>query len=299
MRKLFSILTDSLFIWSRNFTLIYVFLLALLLLQMFIPDNIPLRLEMRWYLLGSALLLLFSAMMSGFYGMVRLACERFFAKTREQAARETSPVDAITLFQGFFPGVSQFLLPIVGGYLIQLGMGVLLVLPMQSLLLKYAPLLKKMSLVGMDDRMKMLTSMPMAQQDDFLNLSSMLLGAMVAFALFSLMTILWPAFVVYYRNNPFKACFRSMVQFFKDPLGMLGLVSILFGLRVPLFLLNSIGRASGNVFITLLMLLLDLSAEIFIAILVFVYVYQTAGKPVAVLDEQEPSKPLGSDDSDS
>jgi len=101
------------------------------------------------------------------------------------------------------------------------------------------------------------------------------------------MTILWPAFVVYYRNNPLKACARSMLQFFKDPLTMIGLVVVLIGIRIPLFLLNSVGVGSGNYLISMLVTLMALFVEIFIAIAVFVYVYQAVGKPIV---DPDPSK---------
>jgi hypothetical protein len=298
MPKLFRILTDTLLIWSRNFTLIYVFLLGLLLLQFFIPANEMPALEARWLMLAGVILLLFAAMMSGFYGMVALACQRFLSRPREQAVRETSPVDAITLFQGFLPGISRFLLPVVGGYLIHIGMGALLALPMFSLLTKYAPLLQRMSLLSLDARMTMMTSLPLAEQQDFLSLSSMMLAAMLVFALFSLMAILWPAFVVYYGDNPFRACFRSMTQYFKDPLTLIGMIGVLLIIRTPLFLLNSISAGSGNLLLSLLSWLLDLFAEIFIAIMVFTYVYQSVGKPVTVPEPSEPQKPTSSTDSD-
>jgi hypothetical protein len=296
MTKLFRILTDTLLIWSRNFTLIYVFLLGLLLLQFFIPANQMPALEARWLMLAGVLLLLFAAMMSGFYGMVSLACQRFLSRPREQAMREASPVDAITLFQGFLPGISRFLLPVVGGYLIHFGMGALLALPMLPVLMKHAPILTRISLLNPEAQTKTLTAL--SAKPDFVAMSSMLLAAMLAFALFSLMSILWPAFVVYYGDNPFKACLRSITQYFKDPLTLIGMIAVLFIVRMPLFLLNSISAGSGNLLLSLLSWLLDLFAEIFIAIMIFTYVYQTVGKPVTVPEAPEPQKPASPTDSD-
>lgn len=287
MRKLFSVLADSLMIWSRNFTLIYVLLFSSLLFELLIPRNESPALEPRWFLLAGVMLLLFGAVMAGLYRMVALACDRFLGQPREQALRQASPKDALTLFQAFLPGISQSMFPIVGGYLVQLLMAVLLLLPTQPLLMKYLPMLQKMLPMGTNERMNLLLALPVAQQDELSALFLMLLVGMAVFALFGLMTILWPAFVVYYRNNPLKACARSMLQFFKDPLTMIGLVVVLIGIRIPLFLLNSVGVGSGNYLISMLVTLMALFVEIFIAIAVFVYVYQAVGKPIV---DPDPSK---------
>ena len=287
MRKLFSVLADSLMIWSRNFTLIYVLLFSSFLLELLIPKNESPALELRWFLLAGVMLLLFGAVMAGLYRMVALACDRYLGQPREQVLRQSSPKDALTLFQAFLPGISQSMFSIVGGYLVQLLMGALLLLPAQSLLMKYLPVLQKMLVMDTQARMNLLLGLPAAQQDELSILFLLLLVGMAVFALFGLMTILWPAFVVYYRNNPFKACARSILQFFKDPLTMIGLVVVLISIRIPLFLLNSVGVGSGNYWIGMLATLLALFVEIFIAVAVFVYVYKAVGKP---LIDPDPSK---------
>lgn len=297
MRKLFSILTDSLLIWSRNFTLLQVFLLAWLLVIWVLPQTEMPSLEMRWILLFVVLFLWFAAVMAGLYNMVSLACDRFLSRSREQALREITPMDALTLFKAFLPGVSRFFMPIVGGYLIQLAMAVLLLWPAQQMLAKYWPMMLKMSGLDFNHRLALMKSMSMAQQDDLLSLGTMLMVGMAVFILFGLMTMLWPAFVVYYRNNPLKACFRSMAQFFKDPLTLLSLVVVLVGLRLSLGLVNSLG-ASGNFILTLISLLMNLFVEIFITIVVFVYVYKTVGKPIPEPEEKETPKAVKSDADD-
>jgi hypothetical protein len=298
MRKLLTVLADSFMIWSRNFTLIYVFLLALLLFSLIIPQSETPTLALRWILLFGVVLLLFGAVMAGWFNMVALACDRFLSRPRALVLKEASPLDALTLFKAFFPGVGRFFAPIVGGYLIQLVMAVLLMLPAQPLLVKNWVVLQKMALLSATDRLRLFYTLGTGQQESLGLLSTLLLSGLLVYALFAVMTLLWPAFVIYYDNNPLKACYRSIAQFFKAPVSLITLCLLIVGVRVPFLLLASSVSVDSNFILGAGVQLINLLLEIFVAVLLFVYVYQNIGPPTPEPDALDPSstKDLQDDD---
>jgi hypothetical protein len=154
MRQLFTLFTDSFVIWSRNFTLVYIFLLGLFLFGAILGQSGMPGMDWHWFLLAFIMLLIFAAIMAGWFNMVATACTRFLEKPREQALQPASPVDAFSLFRSFLPGIGQFFPNIAFGYLIQIGVAVLLMLTAQPLWAKNAALLEKIASLGLDYRMR-------------------------------------------------------------------------------------------------------------------------------------------------
>jgi hypothetical protein len=289
MRQLFTLFTDSFVIWSRNFTLVYIFLLGLFLFGAILGQAGLPAMDWHWLLLGLIMLLIFAAIMAGWFNMVATACNRFLAQPREQALQPVSPLDAFTLFRAFLPGIGQFFPNVALGYLIQIAMGVLLLLTAQPLWSKNAALLEKMATLGIDERLRFLETLNQAQLLSLSQLSMVMLAALVVYALFAMLIMLWPAFVIYYGDNAFTACLRSIRQFFRDPLRLLAISLLLFLIKVPLFFLGSSINPTGTTFSLLSagIQLLSLLVEIYAAIVLFVYVYQFVGKPIEQPDEDE------------
>ena len=289
MRKLFTILTDSFLIWSKNFTLMYVFFFGLLLLSFMISRAEAPTLEIRWLLWLAVSLLLFTAIMAGWYNMVALACTRFLGTPREATPRERSVIEAFTLFQAFLPGVGLYFLPVLGGYLIQWGMTALLVLPVYPLMVKSLPLIQKLPTGDFHALYNVLDQLSSAQIQSLNLMFLSLLGVLVVNALFSWLTILWPAFVILYDENPLKACYRSIRQFFKDPLNLIGLSLLLCAAWVPLFLASKVFAALNNMLLGAASELLILLLFIYGAVSIFVYAIQTLGMPKPESQDHSPS----------
>jgi hypothetical protein len=299
MRKLFTLFIDSLAIWSRNFTLVYIFLLGLFVFSIILSQAGMPSLDTRWLLLGMVMLLIFAAIMAGWFNMVATACTRYLDKPREVALEQTSPLDAITLFRAFLPGISRFFPTITIGYLIQIGMAILLLLPTQPLWAKNSAVLEKIVSMDIQERSQFIQGLSTAQLVSLSEFSLMVTAGLLIYWLFSLLIMLWPAFVLYYGDNAFKACFRSMLQYLKDPLWMIGICLFFLGLKAPLFLLSSsVGPPSPGQFSlgAVAVQLISLLVEIYTAIVIFVYVYQRVGKPSLQPEEEVLENPSDSDE---
>lgn len=294
MRQLFNLLADSFVIWSRNFTLVYIFLLGLFLFGAILGQAGMPTMDGHWLLLGFIMLLIFAAIMAGWFNMVATACTRFLAQPREQALQPVSPLDAFTLFRAFLPGVGQFFPNIALGYLIQIVMGALLMLTVQPLWAKNAALLEKMTALGIDERMRFIQTLTQAQLVSLSELSMVMLAVLLVYALFAMLIMLWPTFVIYYGDNALKACLRSIRQFFRDPLRLLAISLFLLLIKAPFFFIGSSINPSGAAFSLLSagMQLLSLLVEIYGAIVLFVYVYQAVGKPIELPEENESDEDL-------
>ena len=299
MRKLFTILTDSFLIWSRNFTLIYVFFLALLLLGMILPQNEAPAFELRWYLLFGIVLLLSAALMAGWFNMLAVACDRFLGRPSSSPLQTMAPLEALSLFKEFLPGISRWFLPITGGFCLQLAMLAFVLWPLQSLFSKYGHILMQLAqLPSASLSQQSFYKLPEWQQNEISSAGFLLLIGLLIYALLSFMASLWPAFVVYYDNNPLKAYFRSIFQIFKDPLGLIGLYALIFLLRLPMAVLYAFAGASNNDLLIAGSRMLHLTMEIFILVLMFVYVYRTCGKPTPQVEVPTPIEKLAGQDKD-
>jgi hypothetical protein len=289
MQQLFTLFMDSFVIWSRNFTLVYIFLLGLFVFGVILGQAGSPGMDWHWFLLAFILLLILAAMMAGWFNMVALACVRFLeAQPRGQALQPVSPLDAFSLFRAFLPGIGRFFVNIAFGYFIQIAVATLLLLAAQPLWVKNTALLEKMASLGLDDRLRYIETLSQAQLTSLSELSLFLLGALVVYAVFAMLIMLWPAFVVYYGDNALKACWRSIRQFLRDPLRLVAISLFLLALKIPFFFLGSSLNPTGSASVSFLaagVQLLSLLVEIYAAIVIFVYVYQAVGKPVLVLDE--------------
>lgn len=284
MRLLFTVLTDSLIIWSRNFTLIYIFLFGLFLFETILQGVVLPAMEWRWLLLFVVVLLLLAGIASGWLNMVATACTRFLNKPREQALKEANPMDAFTLYREFFPGISRYFLNIAGGFLIQGTAIALLFIAIHPLWEKNRDLLAKLLQLELSQREAALQSLSFAQSVSMGEMFLAILACMLVFACFSLLFILWPAFVVYYRNNSLTAYWRACLQYVKDPLRMLALSGgCLFG-GITLYILTGLSLLVSPIIFLLLQMLM-LLALVYMVIVTFVYVYHTVGKPMETPDE--------------
>ena len=286
MQQFFALFVDSFVIWSRNLTLVYVFLFALLLFELIMPNAGMPELELRWLLLGGIMLLLIAAIMAGWFNMVAQACDRFLNKPREQAMTKHSPVEAFTLFRHFLPGVSKFVLPVAQGYLIQFLPVLILVIATQALWVDAFPLMKKLAFMDVAQQMKTIEALPPAERAGLQQLMLTITFGALGYLGFSLLIMLWPAFAILYRENGLQACWHSFARFFRDPVRMISLSAIVIALRLPVILVTGLTGGS-NMFIAATAQLLGLLIEIYLPVVMFVYVYQIVGKPVFPSEESD------------
>lgn len=279
MRQLLTVLTDSFTIGSRNFTLVYVFLFALLLFQSLLSSGGMPAWEWRWGLYALVLLLLFSAIMAGWFNMVGQACAQFLGKPRLEALTENQVKSAFLLFRHFLPGIGRFFAPVSVAYFVQTALGLLLAYPISRLWMKNAALLMKVATMDVANRMAFIQKLPLAQQTNLGEVSFWILTGFLAYSLFSMLIMLWPVYVVFYNQGGLKACLLSILQFFRDPLRLIAISLLVAGLRIPLFLLSGMA-AANSLFLGATIQMLGLLVEVLVAIIIFVYAYQRIGKPV-------------------
>ncbi len=290
MRQLFSIITDAAVIWSRNFTLMYVLLLSSLLLEVLVPRGEMPAVDWRWLLLALVLVLTFAALMAGWFSMIATACTRYLEQSDSLNEKPPSPTDPFTLFKDFFPGIARFFPAMSVGYLLQAGVFALLFWFMaKPVWVENLPLLEKLYDMA---RQGILApeKLSMTEQNGLVTLWLAVSGTLLCYGVFWVLTILWPAFVVYYQNNALKAHWRSLLQFCRDPLGMLAIIGLMFALQLLLTLATLTGVILQNAFIAIIFQFLGFMAGIYSMILVFVYVRQTFGKPLV------PTEPVSSND---
>ena len=284
MRLLFTVLTDSLIIWSRNFTLIYIFLFGLFLFETILQGVMLPTWELRWLLLFAAVLLLLAGIAAGWLNMVATACTRFLSKPREQAIREANPMEAFTLYREFFPGITRHFPNIAGGFLIQGTAIVLMFAAIQPLWGQNRELLARLFQLELEQREAALQSLSFAQNLSMGEMFLAIMACMLTFACFSLLFMLWPAFVVYYRNNSLTAYWRACLQYVKDPLCMLTLGGGFLASGITLYILTGLSLLVSPIIFLLLQMLM-LLALVYMVIVTFVYAYHAVGKPVETPDD--------------
>lgn len=279
MRLLLTVLTDSLIIWTRNFTLIYIFLLSLFILAMILPEGLLPAWEWRWLLLFFISLLVVAAISAGWFNMVAAACTRFLGRPREEALRDASPMAAFALYKEFFPGVARYFPSMAGGLLIH-GIAIfLLFAAIQPLWASSVPVLEKLVQLDFSQREAAIQALSFDQQLGIGELFLAILAGLFVYTCFSLLFMLWPAFVVYYDETPLKAFWRAFMQYIKDPLRMLGLSGLFLLSGITVYVLTGFSALAGP-FVFLIFQLGLLLMLVYMAIATFVYVYHAVGKPV-------------------
>lgn len=288
MQLLLAVLSDSLIIGSRNFTVIYILLFRMFLFGQILEQAGWPALEWRWLLLGVVLLMLFSAMMGGWFNMIAAVCADFLGKPRAQAMKTPSPTAIWMSFKAFFPGISQFLLPFTVGYGLYIVLLLLLMLPAFPFLSQSLPILEKLLPLAPDARINFLLSLPPERQNDIMTFSLVIMAGLLVYTLFSILVMFWPAFVVFYRRNTLQAFLGSITHCFRNPLRVLALLGALLILRMPLILLASTinGGGSGFSLAYVAIQMLNLVVELYSTIVIFVYIYRTVGPPLPEADQK-------------
>ena len=289
MRKLFTVLNDSFLIASRNFTLVYIFLFSLFLLQSLMGLGGMPELTLKWALFGLTVFMLYAATMAGWFNMVGQACVQFLDRPRAEALSQNYVKESFRRVGDFLPGIGQFFTPVMVGYGIHLAYFVLFGWLTRDLWEQNLPILYRLAGTGVDQSVKIQLSLPPEQQASLAMLSLAMLAGLLIYAVLFLLLMLWPAFIVFYQKSGVDACFASLRQFFKDPLRLIALAVINLLIRLP-FLFAGPVLGGGSPFLAILFMFMCLLTEVFFTVVLFVYAYQLIGKPIplpAVADDGE------------
>jgi hypothetical protein len=290
MRQLLTVLIHGFVISSRNFTLVYIFLLSLLLFESLLRLGGTPQFEWRWAIFGVVLLLIFAAVMAGWFNMVAQACARFLSKPKTEDLKQNHVKDSLVLFKAFFPGIGQYFIPVAIAYGLHASVLLTFGWMIRDLWTKNQALLIQVATLPLEQREGFIKNLTSPQQANLGEFSLAIFAGLGLYACFYLLTMLWPVYVIFYRKNGVKACISSAAQFFRDPLRLIGLTVLMALIGVPLFLLGGLIGAS-NLFLGVLFQFLNLLAEVLFTVILFVYAYQFIGKPVPPPEEQsDPSK---------
>lgn len=279
MRKLFTVLIDSFVIASRNFTLVYIFLFSLFLLESLMSLGGRPELTMKWALFGLIIVMLYAAIMSGWFNMVAQACVQFLEIPKSEALKQNYVKEAFKRMGDFLPGIGQFFTPVLIVYGINLGYFALFAWLTRDLWQKSLPILTQLAGASLEQSLALQRGLSLEQQTSLAMLSLSLIVGLIIYSLLFLLLMLWPPFVVFYRKNGLEACFGSIRQFFRDPLRLIALAGINLAIRLPLLVIGPVA-SGGNPFLSLIFLFLNLLAEVFFTVLIFVYAYELIGKPL-------------------
>jgi hypothetical protein len=294
MRLLFSVLNDTLAIGTRNLTLVYIFFLMFLIASFILGQAGMPSLDPRWLTLIAVLGLILAAFMAGLLYMVSQAC-LYYLDNRQKGAspvnRQQAALQAFGNFRNFFPGVGAFFLPVTVGYAIQTGVLAALIFWTRPLWADAMPLFEKVrqTIVAGSSQEALIQSLTPDQQMAMAQFGLSVIGIGLIYGAFSLLVMLWPAFVVMYEENPLKAYGRSLVQFFRDPFRLIAIATLFFGARLLLAFLVNFGGILMEILGQLLMLLLELLTLVSI----FVYSYHKIGRPTITAPEDNTSDAAG------
>ncbi len=275
MQTLSDILADSFAIWTRNFALMYIFLFFSLLIVGLWPESETPSLEPRWILLGAVLLLLSAAFMAGWFHMISVASQRYFSAQKGKPVDVAVTVDAFKLFGEFLPGIGQFFGSFVVGTLVQALVAGLIIYLVWDHIGPQMALFEKLAAMQPVERAAYMARMPMPEQLALGQASLAMMAGLAGFALYTLLTMFWQAYVVFCEYHALKALWMSVRQFFRDPLRVMGLGLFFLMLQLLLTLLmasSPVAFVVGQFF--------NLMAEIYMAIVLVVYVIGASGKPI-------------------
>lgn len=291
---------------GQNFVLMYpiMFLSFFIMLMVNQTQGEAPSLESKWVLLAVCILLLNIACYAGWFSMivsaVRDHCIQITAlinhpETPEQASQDADnrPDPFLTPFKhftAFIPGVGQFFNGFMVGYGLQI-LFLLFLCLIGYLVVEYTSgfpdhLEKLFDVYHPEEVRKYLLKANPAQLKKFEVLNLALLGIMLLNALFSLLTYLWPAFMVVHRVGPFKAYGKSMAQFVRDPF----LLTFLMFLFIASFLSMSAASQTSNFILSIMMDFCRVILMTFSSVLTVLYVFQLGEVPDPILDiEDEPN----------
>lgn len=281
MKQLFALLFESFVISSRNFTLVYMLLFSLLLFGSLLNINQSPQLSPEWILYGVLMLLLFAAVMAGWFNMVAQACLRSVSLPKEELARQNYIQESLRLFQAFLPGVGQFFTQFASVYALNAAIIIALSRWLEPFWSKIKPLMMQAASLPPEQRETFVHELSTNQKLAVGEFSLWLTLAMFLFGVFWALTMLWPTYVIFYRQTGIQACLSSLLRFFKDPLRVLALIVSMAALSIPMFLLLLTGvNATGNLVVAIGLQFLNLLLQVYFAVLIFMYAYQYIGKPL-------------------
>jgi hypothetical protein len=299
MKTLMRLLGDAWLIVGQQFVLLYPLLLFPLLLSPLIAQAAAtgVQLDWKWVLLLATLVLLYYAFVAGWFSMIAQAVKLYVGQEQValQAASDIAagrqpaeevPVNPFIapfrLFGAFLPGVGQFFASFALGGGLQLTVMLALVFGMHTLIeqgLGYPPGLDKFATFqSQAEANAFLLQLNPAQQEQFVGFIFAILGAIFAYGVFYLLTMLWAAYVVVYEVGAFRAYWMSIRRFFKDPFRLL-LIAVVYA--SALMATAQLMTPGDSVFRMMLDFLLILIKTLFSVVLVlYVYRVKQAETPV-------------------
>lgn len=197
----------------------------------------------------------------------------------ELAKIAPDPFEIFGLLKEFFPGVGEFLMRFVVGEIIHLVFLTLLILG-----LSYA-----MDSIGHLDQVinrfqdnmtpeqiqAMATGLSPAEQKAVVDFGGLVMLGVGLYMIFGLITFLWPMLVISHDISAWAAYGKSIRQFFRDPMRLIGL-GFLYVLMVGLLELFSM---VPNVWIASLLQFMALMNSIYFTVVLFFYTTQALPAP--------------------
>lgn len=296
MKQLGKVFSDSLVILSRNFVLGYPFLLLLLILMMVMPEagpppllastsgetaGFPL-LELAFYL---GILLIGMAFMAGLFNMTYRAVRIYWEDKKRGEAGEAEEQEAseilwrpFGLMKEFFPGIGRYFVRFTIGGLVQFVFMALLAAAFFYYLEQTGGVPEVLGQLSRESTeseiVEAFTSLPVEDKVQLNRLAGFLLGAMLAYGLFWMLTMFWPAFVVMMEATAIRGYTNSLRQFTGDPLGVFGIGALFFVVTMVLSLL-----LSGSMVLVVLRQFLFIFVHLYFIIVTFVYLIYRYGLP--------------------
>jgi hypothetical protein len=237
--------------------------------------------DWRWLALILLVSLTIAAFLCGWFSMIAKACGNYFEAPKEKLLSLGYIPQAFSLFREFLPGVSRLFPAMALGVLLHTAVVMGLLWWVHPALEKLWTLLQTLQANG-NDQMDLTPYEPALQA-----ISREMSKASLVYVAFSLLTMLWPAFVVYYHDNALTAYCRSAMQFLRDPLRLIGIGVFFFCLQAVL----SLGMFTNSEMVAIFSQFAGWLAEIYMAVVLFVYVYRMVGKPVPEAAEEPAEEP--------
>lgn len=292
MQLLFSVFRDSFVIWSRNFTLVYIFFLLIGVSSLVIAPLGLASFDARSLSLIVLLELIFSAFMAGLFYMVTCASTRYLENRSTPAvgakgSQSVTVFSSFAAFRDFLPGIGAFFVPVAVGYAIQFGVLAALLWWIRPMWQQVLPLMQRLGndLMAGASQDAVIHSLTLSQKASLGQLGLAIVVIMLIYSVFSTVVMLWPVFTVMYEDNPFKAYARSALQFLRDPFRLVALSLTLFLIKLLLTMFTMMDGMFFEILGRLSLMLL----EIYTIVTLFVYAYHAVGKPVLSPDESDTS----------
>jgi hypothetical protein len=307
-----------------RFVLIYPLLGFSMLLGLLFPHTVP-ALELRWLLWGSLLFLIYMAFSAGWVRMCQMAIADWVLQRvqQEPLAYKIPPIllaansgvlprlrngklalmpSAFGILSGFFPGVGQYFGAFAVGGLLHIAGAILIIVltavwinalgglpPFFKPLLNASPQVANQLLDPATMQVALL-KLSAAQQTQVQQFILALLSAGLAYGAFSLLTMFWPALVVFGQYSPLKAYGKSASLLLKHPL----LVFAIGAVYVLLSYATTLGMQAGDPITGAISQFFALSSHMYVEVLLCLTVVfhlgkEAANKPVDGVEKPHPT----------